>query len=313
MHKLLLTFDVEDFINPNEINALNLTLELLEKYNLKAIFFITGHMAEKLRNFPKTVELLRNHEIGFHSSGHSIRPIIAEYTDVESYNQAYLASLERETAHINPFNGKVEKEGGIYFLQDLFSPKRIRAYRAPGMSWAPPHLEALAKLGIEFDFSSSITTSEPVHYKGVTFYPYTFTQKWEGSRCDYQSLLSAVLKRKVAILDLHPTWFVNQKMWDSIYYEGNPSKLLRVPLRPDKETRAMFQKFELLLKQITLLQSAGLLETNSNLMTSSKELTITQDQVRQCYETSISWPLKYFKYTPRFVYSHFKEFFHIKQ
>jgi hypothetical protein len=308
----MLTFDVEDFVNSNEIDALRVFLEMLEKYKLKGLFFISGHMAEKLSNFPKNLELLRNHEIGFHSSGHSVRPIIAEYADLRSYKQAYLISLKRETAHINPLTGKAEREGGICVLQELFKPKRIRAYRAPGMSWAPPNLEALSNLGIEFDFSSSITTSEPVRYKGITFYPDTFMQHWTGARHDYQCLLSAVLKRKIAILDIHPTQYMHRKMWDSIYYGGNPSKLQRVPLRPVKETRAMFQKFELLLKQITKLQSAGLLEINSNLMTSSKELIITQDQVQQCYEASIIWPQKYFKYNPRFIYAHFKEFFQIK-
>jgi len=309
MRKLLLTFDIEDFINPDELSALNIILDLLQEYELKAVFFISGHMAEKLSNFPKILELLTKHEVGFHSSGHSVRPIIHEYTDVGSYEKAYSTSLERETSHINPLTGKVEHEGGILALQELFKPKRIRAYRAPGMSWSPPNLEALSKLGIEFDFSSSITTSEPAEYKGITFYPYTFNQTWLGGWNDYQNLSYAVLKRKIAILDLHPTFYMHQRMWDSIYYEGNPTKLQKVPLRPAKEIRVMFQKFELLLKQITTLQSVGLLEIDSNLTASSKELTITKEQVQQCYETSVRWPLKYFKYAPRFIHNHFKEFF----
>lgn len=308
----MLTFDVEDFINPNALSALNIILELLEKYKLKALFFITAHMAEKLSNFPKTLELLRNHEIGFHSSGHSVRPIIAEYTDLKSYNHAYLMSLERETSHINPLTGRVEREGGIYFLQGLFKPKRIRAYRAPGMCWTPPHLEALAKLGIEFDFSSSITASEPAHYRGITFYPYTFTQKWEGSLNDYQCFLSSLLKRKVAILDLHPTLLVNQKEWDSIYFAGNPPKLMRVPKRPHKEARLLFSKFEMLLKQVNILKCIGLLEVNSNLTTSTKRLAANQNQVQKCYETSMRWPKKRFNYNPRFIRAHFNEFFEPK-
>ena len=159
MHKLILTFDIEDFINPNAINALCTLLEMLNKYKLKGIFFITGHMAEKLSNFPNILDKIKNHEIGYHSSSHSVRPIIAEYTDVESYDKAYAISLERETARIDPLTGKVKGEGGIFFLQDLFHLKKIKTYRAPGMSWNPPHLEALVDLGIKFDFSSYINTS----------------------------------------------------------------------------------------------------------------------------------------------------------
>jgi hypothetical protein len=309
LRKVYLTFDVEDFINPNEVKALSIILEMLNRYRLRAIFFITGLMAEKLSNFPEILDLLKNHEIGFHSSGHSVRPIIQEYADVERYYQAYLISLKRETAHINPLTGKVEETGGIYFLQDLFHPKKIEAYRAPGMSWTPPHLEALVDLGVKYDFSSNINTSEPVHYRGVTFYPYTFTTEWEGRLFDYQCLSSAILKRKVAVFNAHTTLFVNQNMWDSIYYRGNPQTLSTVRERPIKEARSLFSRFELLLKQIKLLRHSKLIDVEPDLGTSSKDLIISRNDIQKCYEASTRWPKKFFGYNPRFIYAHFCDFF----
>lgn len=309
MHKLLLSFDVEDFINPNATYALRTVLEILDKYKLKAIFFITGHIAEKLANFPEIMDQLKNHEIGFHSSGHSVCPIIAEYTDVKSYHQAYSISVERETAHINPLTGIVEGKGGIYLLQDLFHPKKIEAFRAPGMSWTPPHLEALVDLGIKYDFSSNVTVSEPIRYKRITFYPDTFIQHWSGSRYDYQCLLSAILKRKVAVFDLHPTLLVNQLTWDSIYYKGNPKKLVRVPKKHPKEVVSIFSRLELLLKRMSLLRYAKAIEVNPNLSTSSKDLTIKKNDIEKFYKTSTLWPKKFFNYNPRFIRDHFYEFF----
>jgi len=309
MHRLLLTFDIEDFINANAIDALSIVLEMLKKYRLRAIFFITGHMAEKLSNSPEILDLLKDHKIGFHSSGHSVRPIIQEYADIQSYRQAYSISLERETSHIDPLTGKVEGKGGICFLQDLFHPKKIEAYRAPGMSWTPPHLEALVDLGIKFDFSSNISTSAPVHYRGVTFYPYTFTQQWKGGLSDYQCLLYAILKRKVAVFDLHPTLYVNQNIWDSIYYKGNPRTLFRVRERPLKEAGSLFKRFELLLKQINLLRELKLIEVDPDLSTPSRDLIMSENDVQKCYGASIGWPKKFFNYSPRFIRSHFYEFF----
>ncbi|MEM2507148.1 MAG: polysaccharide deacetylase family protein, partial [Nitrososphaeria archaeon] len=96
--RLLLTFDVEDFINTNAIYSLLTLLRILNKYQMKAIFFITGHMAEKIANFPEIIDLLKNHEIGYHSSSHSVHPTIPEYTDVKSYEKAYEISIERETS-----------------------------------------------------------------------------------------------------------------------------------------------------------------------------------------------------------------------
>lgn len=309
MNKLILTFDIEDFVNSNAIIALRTIVEILNKYQLRSILFITGHMAEKLSNYPELLDLLKNHEIGFHSSSHSVRPTIPEYTDLENYNDAYSISLERETAHINPLTGEINGEGGIYFLQDLFHPKKIEAFRAPGMSWNPPHLEALVDLGIKFDFSANITTSIPVHYKGVTFYPYTFTQQWEGVRLDYQSLLSAILRRKVSVFDCHPTLYVNHNMWDYSYYNGNPQTLIRAHERTLKEARLLFRKFELLLKQITFLQRARLIEVDVKFNTKPRDLIISKNEVQNYYETSVRWPIKYFNYIPIFTRTHFYEFF----
>jgi len=309
MHKLILTFDIEDFINPNSMHALRTVLEMLKTYKLKAIFFITGHMAEKLSNYPEILDLLKSHEIGFHSSGHSVRPIIPEYADVESYNKAYSTSLEKETSHINPLTGKVEGRGGIYSLQDLFHPKKIEAFRAPGMSWTPPHLEALVDLGIKFDFSSNITNSEPVCHKGVTFYPYTFTQQWEGSLSNYQCFSFAILKRKIAVFDLHPTLYVNEDMWDSIYYKGNPPSLLQVRERPHKKTKSLFMRFELLLKQINLLRQTRLIYVDPNLSASSKDPILSENSVERYYSGSMKWCERFFNCSPRFIRAHFDEFF----
>ena len=122
--QVFLTFDVEDFINEESTNALLLVLGLLEKHDLRGLFFITGHVVEKLRFRSDVLTLLEKHEIGFHSSAHSVRPTIFEYSDVENYEDAYAISLERETSHINPISGEVEGKGGIQALRDLFPSKK---------------------------------------------------------------------------------------------------------------------------------------------------------------------------------------------
>ena len=311
--KFLLTFDVEDFINQNAISALHRILEILQKYELKAIFFITGHMAEKISNYPQIIEMLRNHEIGYHSSSHSVHPTIPEYTDVKSYKKAYEISIQRETSHINPLTGEPEREGGIRFLQDFFHPKKIHAFRAPGMCWTPPHLEALNSLGIKYDFSTNLTFSEPVLFKGIAFYPHTVTQQWNGTTYDYECLLSSILRHNATVLDLHPTLSVNQVEWDAIYYKGNPKTLSTVPQRPAKETALLLNKFELLIKRINFLCKAKLTETDPLFNTPDKKLNVNKEQVDRCYETSMQWSRKYFDYHPKFIRNHFYEFFELCQ
>lgn len=310
--KFLLTFDVEDFINPNAISALHEILEILEEYKLRAIFFITGLMAEKISNYPKIIEQLKNHKIGYHSSSHSVRPIIPEYTDVKSYKEAYEISIQRETSHINPLTGKIEGEGGIYFLRDLFYPKKVEAFRAPGMCWTPPHLEALRDLGIKYDFSSGLTFSQPILHKGIVFYPFTVTQKWDGSFYDYECLLTSILKNKVTVLDIHPTLLVNRIMWDSIYYKGNPKALLRSPRRSSKEITYLLRKFKLLIRQINLLRKGKIIETEPKLEVLSKRLNVNGKRIKEWYNMSMSWARNLFGCNPKFILNHFYEFFNEK-
>jgi len=304
MKKILLTFDLEDFINFTSLKVYVRVLNLLRKYDFKALFFITGHMAEKLANFPRILELLEPHEIGYHSSSHSVRPTIFEYTDVESYEKAYLTSMERETAHINPLTGKVEGDGGIDFLRSLFPNKRIASFRAPGFCWSPPHLEALKKLGIELDFSA-LVSSRPVNYKGITFYPYPITL--DGFV--YYRRLSLMLKGETTVLASHPSFFVNSKPWDFAYHKTNPTRLVEATPRSRAEKESLFLDFGLLLKQVKLLERIGFAEVTPQVSRSTDYLSITKKSVQKCYERSMSWPKQFFRYEPKFLRLHFLHYF----
>jgi len=310
MHKVFLTFDTEDFTNTNSITALRIVLEMLDKYNFKTIFFITGHMAEKLEKFPNIVQLLNEHEIGYHSSSHSVRPAIFEFTDIEDYEKAYQISLERETSHINPLTGKIEGKGGIYSVKNLFPKKQIIAYRAPGCCWSPPHTQALQDLGIQFDFSSKLS-SIPVFYGGLTFYPYPIIAQWSGKISDYRVFLLSAFKNEVTVIGLHPSLFTNLNEWDYDYWNGNPKQSIPPCPRKADEIKSLFHSFDFFLKQIKWLEKLKLIEVSLNLKKSEKNLTVTKETVEKCYEGSIRWAKRFFNYEPKFFQNHFYKFFNL--
>lgn len=314
IHDVILTFDNEDFINDRSVKALHRILVLLAKYDFKALFFITGHMAEKLKNFPETLGLLLDHEIGYHSSSHSVRPTIFEYTDVKNYQEAYLTSIKREEAHINPLTGEIEREGGIRFLKDLFPNKSIVSFRAPGCCWSPPHLEALTKLGIQFDFSTVIS-QRAVYFKGISFYPSSVCaiEQILFDRLFNIKFLRSALKNKITVLTSHPNLFVNQRSWDYIYHRGNPEKLLKVPPKPRQEIQSKFLKFESSLKLIALLRRMKLIEVTPYLSESQIDLTITRKGILESYRASVNWPKRYFDYEPIFLLSHFFDYFNVSK
>jgi peptidoglycan/xylan/chitin deacetylase (PgdA/CDA1 family) len=308
IREVFLTFDVEDFISDNSILALRFILECLEKHRLRAIFFITGQMAEKLQDFPHVLRLLAEHEIGYHSSSHSVHPTIFEFTDVNDYEEAYLVSLKRETAHINLFNGEIEGNGGINTLRSLFPGKEVVSYRSPGCCWSPPHIEALRDLGIKFDFSASLN-NRPIYHKGLTFYTYPIIAHWTGEASEYRLLLLSLLKSKSSVLGLHPSLFVNRTEWDSIYHEGNPKHITKPLARTHQQINLLFRRFDSFLKQLQLLQKTGVIMVATALQESDRRPIVSENLVKKCYSISMKWPRQRFHYEPKFLRNHFFRFF----
>lgn len=307
LRKLYLTFDTEDSVSDNSILILQRILESLKRHSLKALFFITGHMAEKLQDFPTVVNLLNEHQIGYHSSSHSVHPTIFEFTDIKNYEEAYRTSLQRETSHINPLTGKIEGKGGIHVLRDMFPEKQITAFRAPGNCWSPPHLEALKDLGVKYDFSSNIS-SMPVNYKDITFYPYSIIGHWQGKPSEYRVLFISLLKRKTNVMTTHPSLLANQNEWDLIYMKSNPKKLTQPHARSPQETMSLLRKSDLLLRRIATLKKMKLIEVTPNLQKSKKNLTPRKADVEKCYQRSMRWATNQ-NYKPKFLRHHFSRFF----
>lgn len=311
--QLLLTFDVEDFIS-DESNALLRILKLLQKHNLQGLFFITGHMAEKLISHQHVLDMLTNHEIGFHSSAHSVRPTICEYCDVEGYEAAIQTSIERETSHINPLTGEIERTGGTHALRDLFPSKNIEAYRAPGYCCPPPHLEAISKIGFKYDFSWDLSKN-PVSHKGITFYPrpiFPACEKTlltgENRNVHWAKLLRSIIVERMTILDFHPNVFINKDNWDSIYQKGNPPNLNKVRSKNPEESRMMFAMLDILLEMICCLENLKIINTSPRLAVTKTRLDVAQLDFCKIEESVIHWPRMLFAYEPKHIRSQLSRF-----
>jgi hypothetical protein len=316
-HQLLLTFDVEDFISARSIDALSSILRLLDKWNMRGLFFITGHAAERLHSFRDVVHSLQEHEIGFHSSAHSVRPAVFEYCDVEKYEDAYWASLEREASHINPLSGAVEGKGGINALKDLFPSKSIVAYRAPGYCCPPPHLEAMVRLGIEYDFSWSFPAA-PVSYREITFYPRPIFLDCEEALlagdlqvASWARLVLSMFKEEATVLTFHPHRFVDKDFWDGIYHRSNPQELMGTLPKDHRETTHMFSKFEAMLRRVSRLQKLGAIETSPRLMKPRINLDTARLDAGRLVDDYSFWPKAFFGYSPKYIDAQLSQFFEL--
>lgn len=303
--QVLLTFDIEgqpkreDFFDSTSLFCLETVLGLLEKNKFEGIFFITGSAAEQIQRYPNIVKALNHHEIGYHSASHSTKPRIIEYTDIESYEEAVAVSVKRETSHINRETGQTEGEGGIISLRRIFPHKNIVCFRAPFLSWSPPHLEALRKLGLTFDFSSDIL-DYPVSFRGITFYPSpisidgveaTFVHRNPAGT--FPRLLTSIfLQRIVTVLLMHPSGLIAKKS---------------VALNVRTKLTLSFLRF--LLERIRYLQEANLIEVTSLLSRNWQSLDLAELNMERVYRASVRASTRLFGSNPRFIRSHFIHFF----
>jgi hypothetical protein len=280
---------------------------MLRKHELQGLFFITGHMAEKLACCKETLGLFADQQIGYHSSSHSVRPTILEYTDVSDYAVARLESIKRECSHINPLTGKIEGRGGINFLRELFPDHHIKAFRAPDYCWSPPHSHALAELGIEYDFSTNLFP-RPMTLKRITFYPYPICHDWTGTRV-IASFLSAMPRKPTTILNFHHWYFVNKLEWNHGYKHGNPETLIQTIPRSKEESGRLFSMFELFIRNINALQRTGLIKITAEPKSQKGNPSIDRDTVMRQLNQLVSWCKSNYYYEPKYLHKHFEKFF----
>jgi hypothetical protein len=317
--KVFLTFDIEgpapheDVVEERTLFILQRILESLKRNGLTGLFFLPASVAEALANHNEIIELLRSHQIGYHATTHSIRPLILEYTDVPDYKMAIEVSLRREQASIDQATGEIKGEGGLLSLRKMFPEKQIVAFRAPFDCWSPPHLEALKSLGMCYDFSSTIT-SYPTSHRGMTFFPPPMTLdgipniigSMERTRSEthyfrMRALLSTLMRNACTVVAMHPARFVfkTRRRYLEKNVENYPRDSTDVAIR--------LIVVDLLFKQLGILQRMGLVEVTPQLETAEKGKR--DFDVGEIYLQSVYRPSRLFSYKPKFLYSHFERFF----
>ena len=308
---VLLTFDVEglpgkeDFITVEIISALYNVLKLLEKYDLKGLFFITGTVAEKIACYPQVLGLLNNHEIGYHSSSHSVKPRIFEYTDIRSYEKAVEISKERETSSVDPSTGNILGPGGILYLRQIFPKKKIISFRAPFCSWSPPHLEALRELGFRFDLSTSLS-DVPISHKDITFVPFPIVI--DSLSLNFHVVLKKMLSEKFMVFLVHPSHIVfklARSFYGQISIPINPVEIKR---RAQLFIQSRFSQLELFFLALHRLRRNKLIKIADLLEESEKSLEPKILDVTDVYEKSAWAPKNLFGYHPKFLRQHFHKF-----
>ena len=81
--KVLLWFDVEDYVTPETDDTLLRLLQMLDESGVKCTLKLCTRKYRLLKERGRTdiLRLLGNHELAFHTTDHSIHPLPTEYLD----------------------------------------------------------------------------------------------------------------------------------------------------------------------------------------------------------------------------------------
>ena len=308
-----LTFDVEgppgreDFANSLSIKVLCKLLKMLNDRHLKGLFFFPSTVDSIYKNC-LVQELLDKHDVGFHSSSHSVRPGIIESTDLVVYDDAIQASLMRETSQIDPISGRIVGSGGIYALREAFPNKTINAFRAPFNYFSPPNVESLRKLSIEFVFSGDFC-SEPFSYKGLTFYPcFKPLDNFKNILYAMHSIL--ISKRKITVFDNHPAHDIYKIRGDQLKrYFRNPMTPFQLELKPSLLSVFNLSCFESILASLNALQKLELIEVSPRLQQAKTHFNPKAKNFEKTMLYSQSTAIDLFGYKPRFLRNQYLQFF----
>ncbi len=248
MTDIFFSFDTEDFTSNRSADAIYREAEILREEGIKGGFCIVGLLAKQLENWGRNdvLDALKHHIVGTHTYGHSLHPTINEYTDIESFSDAYSELMRQEKLAVD----MVEHATGRY---PIFAcpPGNQKTYVA---------MYGFSDLDIPIYADTYCDTSdgEGVFYCNIYHTQYTFSLEnfLDDDSDEYmKNTLDMLSKHKRAILFTHPNAAVFHSTWDiENYCKKNLcefGKWKEPPRRNEEETERFYaniRKFVRLIK-----------------------------------------------------------------
>jgi len=240
---VLLRFDTEDFLTPESDDALLFLAKALSHRSIRATFPLTTWKVRSLiqRGRRDVIEALRPHDLGFHSTSHSVHPTIAEELATAPDRQAVRAFERREE------DGLKEVEAAL--------DRPVVCYTQPGGNWVAEACTALRKWGVPLQYSESWNAYVDVggspfwmggvlQWSGHVACPKPFLSALpdalkEASREVEEALgLSANGPSGLVNIVAHPTELVTEVFWDAWNFRGGVNReepLWEAPPRRPKD------------------------------------------------------------------------------
>ena len=235
MTKIVIAFDTEDFTNPKAADTIYEEAKILEEAGIRGCFCTVGFLASQLTEWGRTdvIDALKKHEIDLHSLGHSVHPLINEYTDIEDFSAAKDEFLRQENY-------------AMKLLKENLGVDKVFAAVPPGNQDSYVAMLGYAEMGIP-NYSDSICAPDG---KGI-FYCNAFHTSYTVAMEDFMFLrdpfrikkeLEKLAQKDIVVLYTHPHRARYSESWDILNYDKKNLHeyndwVMSKTWRPSKTTR----------------------------------------------------------------------------
>ena len=242
MTEFIFSFDTEDFTSNEAADAIYREAEILREEGVRGCFCLVGLLAEQLVNWGRNdvIEALSHHEIANHTYGHSMHPLLNEYTDIEDAKEAIRRVMETERKSIDA----IKKATGRCDIYAAVPPGNQKSYAG---------MYGFYKLGLPIfaDTLSDTEMGDGTFYCNVynlnytrSFETFLFNELTDG---DMMAVLDELTTKKRVIAYHHPNMAIFPEFWDKLnYYKENLSefgKWIYPERRPLEVTERFYDNF----------------------------------------------------------------------
>ncbi|MBI3919942.1 MAG: hypothetical protein HY318_00890 [Armatimonadetes bacterium] len=210
----ILCYDVEDLVTEESDDAALWCAEILREEGLTGSFFVVGEKARlwEQRGRRDVIEALKGHDIGFHSTWHSVHPTTSEICLDKSFRQGIEALWEWDA----PGWSETERIFG----------RPLNSWARSGGSWAPSVHGLMGRMGRCYMYAPDFLGDHNIAWYANCLSFSGFMGGFDAVYCDDQQFESALARFKVeatrrlehwqyfGLFVGHPTRVISKEFWD---------------------------------------------------------------------------------------------------
>lgn len=248
MTDIIFSFDTEDFTSSRAADGILYEANLFREEGVTGNFCVVGLLAEQLKKWGRNdvIEALSHHEIGTHTYGHTLHPMINEYTDIEDFYKAQEELIRQETE-------------GVEYIKKNLGVDKVWAACPPGNQKSYVAMYGYHKMGIPI-YADTFCDTEygtGAYYCNIFHVNYTFGIEWflrDATEDDIKKQLDELAKRERAVIYTHPNMIIKADFWDAINYHKENlvpfGQWIEAPDLPEEITKTVLKNMRTLIRLI---------------------------------------------------------------